>query len=717
MSVPIGFKNGTDGNAKIAVDAIKSSESPHCFLSVTKQGLSAIVETQGNKYCHVILRGGADGPNYEESYVAKYTEQLAKAGVNPRLMIDCSHGNSSKDFRKQPIVAESIAHQLSATETGKYITGVMIESNLVEGNQSIPKDGDLSKLVYGQSITDACVNWDDTVTMLDGLCEACDKASDFETKFRTLLTKLDVVEGEETWQQIDGALKNLISLVKADVTKYDTFVPTMKQCAKFVNASVLSERTRLSATALSLVEELARQMETRFQPLADLLFPSVMKTCGRANKVFVTRGVNCLTTVITYAHIPDQIPQICYAAHSDPSKTVRGSATKLLMSIVSCCTVPELTPHLAAVEKAIASGVVDANPDARTTTRQTYEIFIKRFSNRVEQFHAGLSSTAKKYLKLDDKSAGAGRPQSQSAASRQRLPLRDRILAQRANAKGADAANGGQPKSGDGAVAAAPGPQRPRPMRPMTRPGPTAVRRDGSCAVVAAVPLTINDAAAAGTSPTTPNATDAIPEPPAMPAKSNTLENVLMSPRSSKPTLTQLFGEDTSTTPVSTDTEKPKDSAQASATPSCAPSPTEPKADSAVESAGEGKPCESSTTATPAGSGDEAPVRGESKAVGAVRAKRGPGLSFSSLNTATSGRQARTAQAVRPQSRNIVSSRMEEALRTRPARAQRPSSSASELPNRMTLRSDSRAGSSRSRSVSSGPGYLRATASSAKRVA
>ncbi|KAJ2122362.1 hypothetical protein IW147_003461 [Coemansia sp. RSA 720] len=554
----------------------------------------------------------------------------------------------------------------------------------------------------------------------------CDKASDFETKFRTLLTKLDVVEGEETWQQIDVALKNLISLVKADVTKYDTFVPTMKQCAKFV----LSERTRLSATALSLVEELARQMETRFQPLADLLFPSVMKTCGRANKVFVTRGINCLTTVITYAHIPDQIPQICHAAHSDPSKTVRGSASKLLMSLVSCCTVPELTPHLAAVEKAIASGVVDANPDARTTTRQTYEIFIKRFSNRVEQFHAGLSSTAKKYLKIDDKNSGADRPQSQSAASRQRLPLRDRILAQRANAKGAGAgaANGGQPKPGDSAAAVS-GPQRPRPMRPMTRPGPAAVRRDGSCAVVAAVPLTISDAASAtDTSPTNPSAADAVPEPPAMPAKSNTLENVLMSPRSSKPTLTRLFGEDTSTTPASTDTEKPsQDSAHASESQSCAPSPTEPKADSAVESAGESKPRESagegktresSTTATPAESGDEAPARGESKAVGAVRAKRGHGLSFSSLNTASAGRQARTSHAVRPQSRNIVSSRMEEALRTRPARAQRPSSSASDLPNRMTLRSDSRAGSSsRSRSASSGPGYLRATASSAKRVA
>lgn len=173
MSVPIGFKNGTDGNVKIAVDAIKSSQSPHCFLSVTKQGLSAIVETQGNQNCHVILRGSTEGPNYEEGFVKDYANQLTKAGVNPRLMIDCSHGNSSKDFRKQPLVLENICHQLSASsETGSLISGVMIESNLVEGNQSIPGDGDLSKLVYGKSVTDACVSWDDTVVMLDGLREA-----------------------------------------------------------------------------------------------------------------------------------------------------------------------------------------------------------------------------------------------------------------------------------------------------------------------------------------------------------------------------------------------------------------------------------------------------------------------------------------------------------------------------------------------------------------
>ncbi|KAJ2389572.1 hypothetical protein H4S02_002294 [Coemansia sp. RSA 2611] len=583
----------------------------------------------------------------------------------------------------------------------------------------------------------------------------CDKASDFEAKFRTILAKLDVVEGEETWQQIDTALKNLTSLVKAGVTKFDTFVPTMKQAAKFINSSVLSERTRLSASGLTLVEELARQMETRFHPLSDLLFPSVMKTCGRANKVFVTRGVNCLTTVITYAHIPEQTPQICNAAMSDPSKTVRSSAAKLLMSIVSCCTVPELTPHLALVEKAIAGGVVDANPDARTTTRQTYEIYVKRFSSRVEQFHAGLSATAKKYLKIEDKSSGSNsnRPQSQFAAFRQRQPLRDRISAQRANAKAASS-NGapGSSGAGDAPATTATGPQRPRPVRPMGRAGPAAIRRDGTSALAAstgaaAVPLTLNSTSTKPSDPAAVVAAATALEPPAMAAKTNSLENVLMSPRSAKPTLARLFGEDDTAPQAAESAEKsPHDSAHVSASPtesdpqSRAQSPPAAKADNAAEPAVEGKSGGTSSTATPAGSGDESASTAKGAAAEKVtakpvaeakRAKRAPGLSFSSLNGANGGRAARTPHAVRPQSRNIVSSRMEEALRTRPAsrqsaarakptRAQRPTNAAP--PKRMTLRSDSRGSTgprgraAASEGASSGPGYLRATASSAKRV-
>ncbi|KAJ1912240.1 hypothetical protein H4219_005676 [Mycoemilia scoparia] len=169
ISVPVGFKNGTDGNVAIAVDAIKASASKHCFLSVTKQGLSAIVETKGNPHCHIILRGGASGPNYEVEYTSQYIAALKKANVNPRIMIDCSHGNSKKQHARQLIVAQNIADQLSSPsgQTGENIFGVMIESNIEEGRQDIPDSGDLSQLVYGKSVTDACIHWDDTVKALE----------------------------------------------------------------------------------------------------------------------------------------------------------------------------------------------------------------------------------------------------------------------------------------------------------------------------------------------------------------------------------------------------------------------------------------------------------------------------------------------------------------------------------------------------------------------
>ncbi|KAJ2452427.1 hypothetical protein EV183_002942 [Coemansia sp. RSA 2336] len=525
----------------------------------------------------------------------------------------------------------------------------------------------------------------------------CDNSSDFEAKFRSLLAKLDVVEGEETWQQIDTALKNLMQLVKAGTTTYDTFLPTIKQAIKPISTSVLSERTRLSASALALVEELARQMDTRFQALSEQLFGTVMKLCGRANKVFITRGVNCLTTVITYSHVPEQAPLVCNAILSDPNKTMRASAAKLLMSLASCCTVPELTPHMALVEKAIAAGVVDANPDARTTARQTYEIFVKRFSDRVEQFHAGLSTTAKKYLKINDKAGDSG--QSRVAAFRQRQPLRDRIAAQRAKAS----ANG-QTKPPEASA----GPQRPRPVRPITKPGPAAVRRDGtSAAATAAAVVTLDNPAASSKT--------AAPEPPAMTSKTNSLDNVLMSPRSSKPTLMRLFGEED--TAAAKADKSPQDSARASA----AESAEQSRAPSPEKAQGESEDtAPSSKTLTPPSSGDEKPSqtdgakKGPVKAV-AQRAQRGHGLSFSSLNSASGGRAANAPHPVRPQSRNLVSSRMEEALRSRPAaqkpkaaRAERPASRAGAAPKRMTLRSDTRG---------SGPGYLRATASSAKRTA
>jgi 3-deoxy-7-phosphoheptulonate synthase len=166
LSCPVGFKNGTDGNLKIAVDAIRTSQHPHCFLSVTKAGHSAIVLTTGNEDCHVILRGGKK-PNYDASSVEIASKQLSSAGLAKRLMIDASHSNSEKDFKRQMVVSHAIAEQIDAGDN--RIMGVMIESHLKEGRQDLSPDKDLC---YGQSITDACIGWEDTVVLLEELAQA-----------------------------------------------------------------------------------------------------------------------------------------------------------------------------------------------------------------------------------------------------------------------------------------------------------------------------------------------------------------------------------------------------------------------------------------------------------------------------------------------------------------------------------------------------------------
>jgi 3-deoxy-7-phosphoheptulonate synthase len=171
VSCPIGFKNGTYGNLNIAIDAIGASTRSHHFLSVTKEGRTAIFATKGNNDCHVILRGGRE-PNYDEASVAAAVEALQKAKLPPYLMVDFSHANSHKDYRRQPDVAANVAAQIAGGS--KAITGVMIESNLVEGNQKA--DGKKrEELVYGQSITDACINWDTTESVLHQLAEAVEK--------------------------------------------------------------------------------------------------------------------------------------------------------------------------------------------------------------------------------------------------------------------------------------------------------------------------------------------------------------------------------------------------------------------------------------------------------------------------------------------------------------------------------------------------------------
>jgi 3-deoxy-7-phosphoheptulonate synthase len=164
LSMPVGFKNGTDGSIQVAIDAVTAAGHPHCFLSVTKQGLAAIVETQGNPDTHVILRGSKSGPNYDTASVESACNALVASGRAPRLMVDCSHGNSGKEARRQLIVATEIGARIVAGD-GKVV-GLMVESHLVEGRQA---PGPRERLTYGQSITDACLGWSATQDLLDGM--------------------------------------------------------------------------------------------------------------------------------------------------------------------------------------------------------------------------------------------------------------------------------------------------------------------------------------------------------------------------------------------------------------------------------------------------------------------------------------------------------------------------------------------------------------------
>jgi 3-deoxy-7-phosphoheptulonate synthase len=167
LSMPVGFKNGTDGRVQIALDAIEAARHPHHFLSVTKQGLSAIVETRGNPDCHLILRGGDGGPNYARPFVDDASQRLEKAGLPKRVLVDCSHGNSGKDPQRQAAVVESVAAQLR--EGSSALLGVMLESHLVAGRQNLVPG---TPLLYGQSITDACLGWEQTVPLLEELAAA-----------------------------------------------------------------------------------------------------------------------------------------------------------------------------------------------------------------------------------------------------------------------------------------------------------------------------------------------------------------------------------------------------------------------------------------------------------------------------------------------------------------------------------------------------------------
>jgi 3-deoxy-7-phosphoheptulonate synthase len=176
LSMPVGFKNGTDGGFTIAVHAMMSASQPHHFLGINADGLASIVKTTGNPDCHLVMRGGKDGPNYSADHLTRAAAELGKHEQSNRVMVDCSHGNTNKDYRRQPIVVQDLVEQ--ASQGARNLMGVMIESHLVAGNQSLPDLEEIAAgksvldyLTYGQSITDACVDFETTTAMLHSLAK------------------------------------------------------------------------------------------------------------------------------------------------------------------------------------------------------------------------------------------------------------------------------------------------------------------------------------------------------------------------------------------------------------------------------------------------------------------------------------------------------------------------------------------------------------------
>jgi len=173
LSMPVGFKNGTYGTVQMAIDAIGAAAGEHHFLSVTKQGIAGIVATKGNPYCHVILRGGTSGPNYDAESIEGVSKLLTSSNLPDRIMVDCSHANSGKNHEKQPGVAEDLAVQVA--DGNRAIFGLMMESFLLDGNQKHSQSQGREGLVYGQSITDKCMSWERTEPIFDQLAEAVKK--------------------------------------------------------------------------------------------------------------------------------------------------------------------------------------------------------------------------------------------------------------------------------------------------------------------------------------------------------------------------------------------------------------------------------------------------------------------------------------------------------------------------------------------------------------
>ncbi|WP_444888803.1 3-deoxy-7-phosphoheptulonate synthase [Microbulbifer sp. JMSA008] len=167
LSSAVGFKNGTDGGLEVAINALQSVANPHRFLGINKRGQVAIIHTSGNPYGHVVLRGGNEKPNYDSVSVAMCEQELRSAGITPNIMVDCSHANSNKNHELQPLVVDNVTHQI--LDGNQSIIGIMVESNLKAGNQKIPAN--LNDLEYGVSVTDKCIDWETTESLLLGMAE------------------------------------------------------------------------------------------------------------------------------------------------------------------------------------------------------------------------------------------------------------------------------------------------------------------------------------------------------------------------------------------------------------------------------------------------------------------------------------------------------------------------------------------------------------------
>ncbi|KAJ1679150.1 hypothetical protein EV182_002630, partial [Spiromyces aspiralis] len=262
----------------------------------------------------------------------------------------------------------------------------------------------------------------------------CEGPQDFETKTSFLKPTLTLSETEDTWGNINDAIAHLSTLISAYKGQSGAIVSFVQSISDNLSKYIMSERSRLSGSGVMLVEVITKALGRDFAPLCEPLVPAIVVTCGRTNKVFVTRGVRCLSTIISYSHIPDQLPRFCESATEDSSKIMRLSMSKVVLASIEGCTVNELTPFIPVLERTISKGIVDADSEVRKTFKSAYEAYRKKFPDMIAAFNSKLSPIAQKYLGIKTaapvaagNSDGKPNPASRFMEFRKRVPLRERL--------------------------------------------------------------------------------------------------------------------------------------------------------------------------------------------------------------------------------------------------------------------------------------------------